>query len=106
VFRFGPRQIMVTLLPCYDCQTHYHHVHHDIRLPHYTVHTCPFMSPHTNRLSFVDVSLKTFPNTPLNSSFSSVDLPTCGAYTETMFKTLLPTVTLSILILSLMLTNA
>src|SRR5208282_220895 len=58
------------------------------------------MSPHTNRLSLVVISLKTFPSTPLNFSFSSVDLPTCGAYTDTIFKTLLPTVTLSTIILS------
>src|SRR5260221_7451397 len=63
--------------------------------------TCPFMSPHTTNLSMASIPIKTPPNEVKNSSFSSVVLPTCGAYTDTRFNTDFPTVTLSTMTLSL-----
>src|SRR5206468_4779706 len=57
--------------------------------------TCPFMSPHTKTLSSTPTPDSNFVILSQNSSFSAYGLPAFGAYADTIFTTLTPTVSLT-----------
>src|SRR5206468_3999986 len=54
-----------------------------------------FMSPHTKTLSFTPTPDSNFVILSQNSSFSAYGLPACGAYADTIFTILTPTVSLT-----------